>query len=163
MQQKLMATLFDYNYTEHKRVRDLCVMKLTEEQFTHDTGYSWGSIQRELVHTLNGEDGWFSRIMGEGRSNYYDYDMTRDEIYEIWQPLEKRIRTFVDELNEEKMNAIVAFTDGRSGDVELTAGQILMHIINHGTIHRAEIMAIAHQIGAPTFDLSLKQYYFDYE
>jgi uncharacterized damage-inducible protein DinB len=38
---------------------------------------------------------------------------------------------------------------------------ILLHLCNHGLIHRAEIFAIAHQVGGPTFDLSMMRYLYD--
>ena len=32
------------------------------------------------------------------------------------------------------------------------AWQVLVHLVNHGTDHRAQMLRILHDLGAPTFD-----------
>jgi uncharacterized damage-inducible protein DinB len=35
-------------------------------------------------------------------------------------------------------------------DQELTVWQVLLHVVNHGTDHRAQVLRILHDFGAPT-------------
>ena len=58
MTPEYIQTLIEYNYAEHHKVWDQCIMQLTDEQFTGDSGYSHGSIHQEVVHVMNGEWWW---------------------------------------------------------------------------------------------------------
>lgn len=40
----------------------------------------------------------------------------------------------------------------------VTGWQVLLHVVNHGTDHRAQILRILHDFGAPTFDQDLMGY-----
>ena len=40
----------------------------------------------------------------------------------------------------------------------VTGWQVLLHVVNHGTDHRGQILRILHDFGAPTFDQDLMGY-----
>ncbi len=35
------------------------------------------------------------------------------------------------------------------------AWQVILHVVNHGTDHRAQVLRVLHDIGAPTFNQDL--------
>lgn len=153
-------TLFEYNYWEHRHVWDDCVMHLSDTQFYQDTGYSHGSIHAELVHVMSGEWWWLARAQGYShpRSLHTADYPDRDSIRAKWDSIEADVRAFITSLNADGLDRAVRYTTPDGRVVDNHVWKILFHIINHGTIHRAEIMTISHRIGGPSFDLSLMQW-----
>ena len=162
MTPEYIKTLIDYNYTEHHKVWDRCIMQLTDAQFTRDSGYSHGSIHQEVVHVMNGEWWWISRAQGQSPQSQPPVETypTREIIRARWDEIEAEVRRFVDGLNADRLDSPVQYTTPRGEVIDNHVWKILLHLCNHGTIHRAEIMAIAAQIGGPTFDLSFMRYLY---
>jgi uncharacterized damage-inducible protein DinB len=162
MKPEYIRTLIDYNFGEHRKVWDNCIMQLSEEQFRRDTGYSHGSLYAEVLHVMSGEWWWISRAQGQSPQQHLsaaDYP-TREAIRVQWDRIEAEVRAFVDSLDEAGLDAPVQYTTPKGEVIDNHVWKILLHLCNHGTIHRAEIMAIAAQVGGPTFDLSLMRYLF---
>ena len=155
-----IRTFVDYNYDEHHKVWDQCVMKLSEAQFRQDSGYSHGSIRAELVHVMNGEWWWISRAQGKSPQTQPGLEIypTREAIRTRWDSIEAEVRSFVSEMDEEKFASPVQYTTPRGEVIDNYVWQILLHMLNHSTIHRAEIMAISDMIGGPSFDLSFMRW-----
>jgi uncharacterized damage-inducible protein DinB len=160
MNPEFIQTLIDYNYGEHRKVWDNCVMQLTDEQFTHDSGYSHGSIHAEVVHIMNGEWWWISRAQGkspQSQPKAAEYP-TRADVRARWDEIEAEVRGFVSGLDEATLAAPVHYTTPKGDVIDNHVWKILLHLCNHGTIHRAEIMAISAGMGTPSFDLSFMRY-----
>jgi uncharacterized damage-inducible protein DinB len=155
-----LNTLYDYHYWEQRRVWDDCVMQLSETQFMQDSGYSHGSIHAEVVHVMAGEQWWLARAKGESPqvqlqvANFPD----RTSIRQQWDQVEAAMRAFISQLDETRLAAPVQYTTPKGEVIDNHVWAILLHVINHGTIHRAEILAIAHRLGGNTFDLSFMRW-----
>ncbi|MBE2271224.1 MAG: hypothetical protein IAE80_23520, partial [Anaerolinea sp.] len=39
----------------------------------------------------------------------------------------------------------------RTGTVNVPMWKLMLHVVNHGTDHRAQVLAMLHSLGAPTF------------
>lgn len=162
MSLEYFKTLVDYNYAEHRKVWNDCVMQLSDEQFFHNSGYSHGSIHAEVVHVMSGDWWWISRAQGKSPQQGLkaaDYP-TRDVIRAHWDEIEAEVRGFVNGLDEAGLAAPVQYTNPKGEVIDNSVWAILLHLCNHGLIHRAEILAIAAQLGGPTFDLSLMRYLY---
>ena len=155
-----IKTFVEYNYYEHHKVWDDCVMQLTEEQFMRDSGYSHGSIHEQVVHVMNGEWWWISRAQGKSpqRQPGTDEYPTREIIRARWDEIEAEVRGFVNGLDETSFASPVQYTTPKGDVIDNTVWQILLHMLNHCTIHRAEIMAISDMVGGPSFDLSFMRW-----
>src|SRR5690606_6782419 len=162
MNLEAIRTLIDYNYGEHRTVWNDCIMQLTEEQFTRDSRSSHGSIHAEVVHVMNGDWWWIERAQGkspQSQPKAAEFP-TRAIIRARWDEVEAEVRGFVDQLDEAALAAPVQYTTPKGEVIDNHVWKILLHLCNHGTIHRAEILAIAAQMGGPTFDLSFMRYLY---
>lgn len=163
MSLEIIRSFVDYNYGEHRKVWDLCVMQLSEDQFRQESGYSHGSIHAEMVHVMNAERWWLLRAQGQSPLSQPEIDAypTRESIRSRWDEIEAEMRAFVDGLDETSLFAPVQYTTPKGEVIDNSVWQILLHLLNHGTIHRAEIMAISHLVGGPTFDISYMRWAYD--
>lgn len=154
----LMTTIqqhIDYNYWAHQRVWG-CVLKLSDAQFSQPLSYSQGSVQQQLVHMLWAEDVWLSRIVGAPAPTYSAADLpTRAEIRAKWDALEAHMRATVSVLDDAALLRGVRYSNSRGEMFEQSVLQILLHVVNHGTDHRAQTLAMMHTLGAETTEQDL--------
>lgn len=145
--------LFDYNYWAHRRVWD-CIIQLTDEQFSHDIGYSWRSIHGQVVHTMGAEWIWFSRIQGTSPTAMFkneDYP-TRDAVRARWDEIEANARAYLANLEDSYLGQTIHYQTTSGKPMSNRLWHILAHLANHGTDHRAQILAMLHQLGTPTLE-----------
>ena len=146
--------LFDYNYWAHRRVWE-CVEQLTESQFTQPCDYSIGSIHDQMVHTMAAEWLWLARVCGTSPSSLFgtaDYP-TRAAVRAKWDAIEADWRAYVDRLEDSQINEVIEYVSLNGKMTRCTPlWECLMQVINHGTDHRAQTLALIHQVGGKTVE-----------
>lgn len=153
-------TLFDYNYVTLQSVWD-SVLTLSDDQFVRDVNYSVGSIRNHVVHLTDTDRRWLQRIKGDPLSDrlaFADYETAAD-IHAVWLRVRDDVLTFVDSLDDDALNRIVEFDMPHRGGIHRnTVWQILAHMVNHATDHRAQLLRLLYEFGAPTFEQDIIVY-----
>jgi uncharacterized damage-inducible protein DinB len=93
-----------------------------------------------MVHLMNMEDRWFSGLRGEdipGILNPVHFG-TRAAVRSRWDSVEQRMRNYLATLDEQEI--------GRQFDKHAAVWQVLFHVLNHGTDHRAQTLAMLAQL-----------------
>jgi uncharacterized damage-inducible protein DinB len=156
-----LRTLYDYNYWAHDKVWG-CIENLTDDQFICDMGHSWGSVRGQVVHLMSGEWVWISRlsrgISPTAHLTVEDFP-TRDKIKENWKTIETDVRGYLNQLDNEKLNQRLDYKNLGAHPQQTPIWQILCHLLNHGTDHRAQLMAMLHRLEAPTVEQDMILYF----
>jgi uncharacterized damage-inducible protein DinB len=138
--------LYDYSYWASERVWH-CVMQLTDEQFSQDVDYSRGSIRNQIVHTMSATRRWIKRIQGveiPPHLPFEDYS-TRETAKAKWDELQAEALEYIGALDQAQLDELVHWEiETRSLSYENLCWEILMHVANHATDHRAQILAMLH-------------------
>jgi uncharacterized damage-inducible protein DinB len=146
--------LYDYNYWAHRRVWE-CVAPLTEEQFIRPSNYSIGSIHEQVVHTMAAEWLFLQRVQGISPDSLPQADQypTRESIRAEWDQLEAGWRAYVAKLSDEQLDGLMTFTslNGKTSRT-MPLWEMLSQILNHSTDHRAQTLALIHQVGGKTVE-----------
>ncbi len=152
--------MYDYTYWAHRLVWDKSILALTDEQFTRPLDYSMGSIHHQVVHTLSAEWIWFSRMHGANPTamlNPADYP-TRADVRAKWDEVESMVRGYLATLTEDALMQPLVYKSTTGKPDTQPVGILLMHVANHGTDHRAQMLAMLHGLGAPTVEQDLIYY-----
>lgn len=159
----VIRTLLDYHYAEQHKVWQDCILQLEEVQFLYDSHYSHGSIRDSLVHVLNGEWLWLERAQGRSPVTRHDASDFPDRaaLGARMDEIEAEVRAFAAGLDDAGLAAPVQYTTAQGERIDNRVWHILLHIPNHGLIHRAEIMALSDRMGGPSFDLSLMRWLYN--
>jgi uncharacterized damage-inducible protein DinB len=141
---------YNYHFAENRKVWEH-VAALTFEQFTQKVDYSRGSVREQLVHLIDAEDMWFSELRGaqpaEPLPETTDVD-DRDAIRALWDTVEQGTRAYLAGLQDEQLFS-KPITDPEE-DKDLIVWQVLLHIVNHATDHRAQLLRALHDLGVDT-------------
>jgi len=154
MNDQAIRSFVDYHYTANRQLWT-CVMLLTDEQVARPFAFSIGSIHNHLVHMMQAEHVWLCRLKAiESDLNRYLPELfpSRVEIRHHWNELESQVRAYLESLHEGDLTRPIQY--------QATAGEtythqvfgILMHLVNHGTDHRAQIMALINLLEGPTIE-----------
>ena len=141
---------YNYHFAENRKVWEH-VASLSFEQFTQKVDYSRGSVREQLVHLLDAEDMWFSELRGaqplEPLPETVDTD-DRDAIRAHWDKVEENIRAYLADLQDEQLFS--KRIKEPEEDKDLIVWQVLLHVVNHATDHRAQLLRVLHDLGVET-------------
>ena len=144
----IIQTFVDYNYTLHEKMWE-SIMQLTDEQFLQGVDHSHGSVRNQMLHLAIVDRGWRKGLQGDPNARQYTLDeadfTTRASLYAEWQQVAQEMQDYVAGLDEDALNATMPGMNGPTWEA-------LLHIMNHGTDHRAQTLRVLHDLGASTFD-----------
>jgi uncharacterized damage-inducible protein DinB len=148
----IIHTMVEYHVASNRRLWHHLMEHVTDEQFTQALGYSHGSIRHQIVHLAQTDRYWLHDIQAKLVTGLTPADYpTRQSFTTIWEGIEQALLAYVQSLTAADLEEVPA------GLVE-TRWQALVHVVNHGTDHRAQILSMLHSLGAPTYGQDLADY-----
>ncbi len=141
---------YAYHFAENRKIWDLCVSQLSYEQFTQAVGYSYGSVREQLLHLISADDVWFSELRGIEPATPLPPAKVddRESIRAHWDSVEQKMSDYLADLGDEMLfdKPIVDPEE----DKDLLVWQVLLHVANHGTDHRAQLLRLLNDLGNRT-------------
>jgi len=140
---------YDYHFAENRKIWDACIPSLSYEQFTQNTNYSHGSVRNQIVHLMSTDEAWFSGLRGvEPPKPFNPATFDDREIIRLhWDSVEQKMCDYLAKLQDDMLFE-KPFGDGE--DKDLILWQVLLHVVNHGTDHRAQLLRLLNDLGAKT-------------
>jgi uncharacterized damage-inducible protein DinB len=135
-----------YSGWASRRVLD-AVGQLSEEQRSKPMQVSHESMQGTLGHIHFADRIWYSRTVERITLPPMPETCTWEALTGDWQELQKRWEAFGDSLTDADMGRMIAYKylDGTPGSTPLS--QVIMHLVNHATLHRGQVVAMLRQVG----------------
>jgi uncharacterized damage-inducible protein DinB len=151
---------YNYHFTQNRNIWDTYITPLSDEQFTQNDTYSHGSVRNQIVHLMNVDDAWFSELRGDALPESLDPAVVdRDSIRMHWDAVEQRMRDYLAELRDDMLFE-KPITEEE--DKDLVAWQVLLHVVNHGTDHRAQLLRLLNDLGVKTVSQDYIFYVYDH-
>lgn len=155
-----IGLLFDYHYWANGRILRKAEA-VSQAQFTTEAPVPHGSLRGTLLHALASEVVWRLR-MQEGISPTsiptFDRLVAAVDVRESWQAHEAQMRAYLTRLTDADLARTFGFRRTTGEELELVLGHTLIHVVNHGTQHRAEVAMLLTQYGQSPGDLDLSLY-----
>ncbi|MCY3796278.1 MAG: DinB family protein [Chloroflexi bacterium] len=144
----IVRAIFEYQIAEDRRLWAEAIMPLSEESFRHDTGYSWGSLQRECVHVVNVMQHSLDRVRGIKvmTAALTIEDPPREQVRAAWDRVEAHWTRYIDQLDDEIVQRDVDIVY-RERAMTTPVWQTIFHFFNHNTLHRAEMRQMVALLG----------------
>jgi len=153
---------YDYHFTENRKIWDAYITILSYEQFTQNANYSHGSARDQIVHLMSVDELWFSELRGFEPSEpipTVDFD-DRKIIRAHWDSVEQSMRDYLGSLQDEML--FDKPIKEPEEDKDLIVWQVLLHVVNHGTDHRAQILRLLNDLGVKTESQDYIFYIYDH-
>ena len=154
--------LYNYHFAENRVIWDKFVSSLTYEQFIQDSDYAHGSLRDQVIHLMDVDDVWFSQLRRVKPSEPFepaDFD-DREDLRTHWDRVEQAMRAYLAALRDEMLFA--SPIEEPEEDRDLLVWQVLLHVVNHGTDHRAQILRSLHDMGLETGSQDFIFYVYDH-
>lgn len=122
------------------------IEQLSDEQFLQDDAYSQGSIRNLMVHIVSVDRRWLAGLKNQpdvGHLEAADYP-TRSSARTVFESVAKDLTDYVVTLSEEELLQ-------NPENIPNSRMVVLMHMVNHGTDHRATVLQKLKEFGAPSF------------
>ena len=151
----LLHTHLDYTAWATDKILASCG-DVYDEDLRKDMGVSHTSLLGTLQHIYYADRVWRARL--EGRAiNFADEGdgPAFAELTSVWPATLKDFRDYAEGLSDESANELFTYKNLQGKEITLTRAQAILHVVNHGTLHRGQVVALLRQMGKtpPSTDL----------
>jgi uncharacterized damage-inducible protein DinB len=137
-------------------------LALSPEDRARPMNVSHESIAKTLTHIYFGDAIWYSRIADPSYPvPPHDALPSLDFVLEEWPRLQTKWEAWADAATDAEIARQVPFKSRFVGDAGLPAWQIVMHVVNHGTLHRGQIVGMLRQLGVKPPATDIVFYYYE--
>ena len=164
MNPEAINTLYEYNYWAFERVWK-CVVQLSDEQFVEEIDYSIGSVRNIIVHIMSGTNRWVERLQRNEISphlSFEDYN-TLSKTKAKWNEMRSEVLDYISSLTQEQLDVSVHWElPARGMQLDNYHWEILLHVVNHATDHRSQILAIlSHHFNIETVEQDMLFFFIE--
>lgn len=165
MNVEMIRKLYEYHFAANRRLWDDCVMALSDELFNQKNAYSEGGVGEQVVHIMKWDEQWLSRLKEIDPPPRLEFDHfdDREAIERYLDYIERQMREYLANLTDEQFAGTVTVQSQTWGEMTIPVWQILLHVVNHATDHRAQTLRLLDQLGAPTFEQDFMLYLYAWD
>jgi len=156
MNKQDIILLYKYNQWANALILN-ATAKVTQEEFLASASFPYGGLRGTLVHTLFAEWVWRQRWEGTSPTKRFkpkDFP-TFDSLRTRWAEEEKALMSFVKGITDEKLESKFKYNSTDGEPHERILWQVMAHMVNHGTQHRAEAAAMLTDLGHSPGEIDL--------
>ena len=122
---------------------------LPEQQQNAEVKSSFPSLYKTVLHLLDAESIWWQRLKLEEHIERPS-DIFTGDFAELEKKLLQQCRLWEDwvkNASELQLQHVFAYQNTRREQFKQPVKEVLLHIFNHGTYHRGQLIDIFHQLG----------------
>jgi uncharacterized damage-inducible protein DinB len=155
-----MREFYQFHHWANGEVRS-AVSRLTSEQFTKELGGSFPSVRETVAHLAWVDWIWLQRFRGHSPRAFPSWTEASDfaTLERQWLDAEADQRAFVEGVTDDELEKTLAYTNMKGERWQYPLWQALLHVVNHGTYHRGQIVTFLRQLGAGGVSTDLLIYY----
>ncbi len=145
---ELLIQYATYHFWANKLLLDV-VLKLTPTQQQEIIESSFSSIHKTLLHILDAETIWWQRLKLTEHliipSDTKEFTTT-ELVVEITATSQQWV-LWVNQASEVQLQHVFAYQNSKREQFKQPVYQMLLHLFNHGTFHRGQLVTIFRQLG----------------
>lgn len=137
-----------YSGWASKRLLD-AALKMEPEAAAKDMGSSHKGVLDTLNHIHMADRAWLYRVLGD------TMEQPKEALEIEWPKIQERWKQWAEALKDEEMTRAIGYKDMKGNFHVSPIWQIVLHLVNHATLHRGQVMAMMRQAGVapPSTDL----------
>src|SRR5262245_26853891 len=132
------------------------VRAVSDADLEKPVGISHNSLLGTLAHILWADWRWFTRVI----EPMEEPGQTREALEAVWHELQDKWVAWAERASEAEINRVVEYVSILDGQQARTpAWQIVLHLVNHATLHRGQAMGMLRQMGIAPPHTDLMNFY----
>jgi len=138
---------------------------LSDEELSRDLKSSFPTVLATLTHMYGAEWIWLERWCGRSLAPLPDAGaLTSVAAVRVrWDALWADQQAFLDGLGDADLERPLTWRSMAGGDYSSRLGDVLRHVVNHGTYHRGQLATLLRQLGRAAPATDLVYYFTDFE
>jgi len=145
---EVVLNLAGYHNWANQRLTT-ALKRLTDDQLDQEVVSSFPSIRQTVYHMWDAESVWKQRIelVEKTQKPAPQFQGTFESACEEWITVSRQLLEMVQQINPVKLSHTVAYYNSQKQYGKLTVIEILMHVFNHATYHRGQLVTLLRQVG----------------
>lgn len=136
----------NYNVWANKAMSDFLVDK-DQNLLDKEIISSFSSIRKTIFHIADAQHIWLSRLKGTSPSDWPSKNMKPEEAVAALVNTATAYALHCSDKADAFWNEICTYSAMDGTQYKETTGNITMHVINHSTFHRGQLMTMFRQVG----------------
>ena len=145
---EILVQYASYNLWGNQLLLDL-ICNLTEEQQQHPVASSFNSLHKTVLHMFSAESVWWQRMKLQERINVPAETFTGDfkELSTQFLNQDRQWVEWVGNAQEHMLQHVFHYQNFKKEQFKQPIFQMMMHVFNHGTYHRGQLVTMLRQLG----------------
>lgn len=125
------------------------IAKADKNIFDSEVKSSFPSLKKTVLHIWDAEYIWLRRLQGESLKDFPSKNFTGNKAHALkgWTDNSKALLDYVVAQGADYGNTSITFKNLKGDEFTNTAEEILMHVVNHGTFHRGQLITMLRTLG----------------
>lgn len=144
---ELLKQYATYNIWANKQLIDV-ILKLTEEQQLAEIQSSFNSIYKTILHMWDAESIWWQRMKLQDRL-IIPSENFKGTITDVTNGLMQQTKQWADWVSNASdlaIDHVFQYQNSRKEQFKQPIYQMLLHVFNHGTYHRGQLVNMLRQL-----------------
>jgi uncharacterized damage-inducible protein DinB len=145
---ELMVSYASYNYWANGELTKT-IQALTPQQQQAEVKSSFTSLQKTIIHMWDAESIWWQRMKLQENIVIpsLTFHATMQEAVTGLMNQSKDWMNWVQQANELQLEHVFAYQNSKKEQFKQPMWQMLLHMFNHATFHRGQLVTILRQVG----------------
>lgn len=139
------------------------IREVTPEHLKRDAGISYGSLFGTMVHILGSQRRWLARFSGHAPAQIPTQDDFPDLLSWIhsWEETASEVEAFLAALTDDQLAGPLTWMDSEGATITRPLWQPVVHLVNHASYHRGQIVSLLRQMGYQPPSTDLIRYFLE--
>jgi len=146
---ELLIRYSEYNLWANQRICNFIKSNLNEEQSNREIASSFSSVKTTLLHIWDAEVIWLTRLRGNSLTTWpgKSFNGTMDDLSNGLLAHSGEFSNFISAQENSFFLRELHYSRVSGEKFTSRISDVLLHIMNHNTYHRGQIITIFHQLG----------------
>jgi uncharacterized damage-inducible protein DinB len=136
----------DYNVWANKAIADF-IDAQDNSILDKEIVSSFNTIRKTIFHLADAQHIWLSRLKGSSPTDWPSKTMKPEDAIPVLRATSEAYSQFCSGRDDSFWNSVCTFKALDGIEYKETIGNITMHVMNHGTFHRGQIITMLRQAG----------------
>jgi uncharacterized damage-inducible protein DinB len=138
-----------YHAWANKRMIE-AMLNLDDETLDQEVASSFNSLRATVYHLWSAEFVWLQRLQLTEQPVWVEqvFKGTFQEACQEWQRASETLVQFIEKQYDDKgMEHVFQYYNSQKKSFKNKVGETLLHVFNHGTYHRGQLVTMLRQVG----------------